>query len=75
MNRSLEVHLLTQIIPVMSERQKNHCTIKDLRTFWRILELPSINCDVDVILNWSGNCKITTSRVNSTFKMMKQIST
>ena len=30
-------------------------------TFWRTLEMPIINCEVELILTWSKNCVITKS--------------
>ena len=32
--------------------------LKDLSNFWRILEMPLINCKVDLILTWSAGCVI-----------------
>ena len=32
--------------------------LKYLSNFWRTLEIPSINCEVELILNWSENCVI-----------------
>ena len=32
--------------------------LKYLRTFWRILDVPSINCEINLILTWSANCVI-----------------
>ena len=32
--------------------------LKYLSNFWRILEMPLINCEVELILNWSANCVI-----------------
>ena len=44
--------------------------IKYLRIFWRILEMPLIDCEVNVILTWSENCVIVSTDVadqNTTF--------
>ena len=30
--------------------------LKYLSNIWRTLEMPLINCEVEVILNWSANC-------------------
>ena len=30
--------------------------LKHLSNFWRILDMPSINCEIKLILNWSKNC-------------------
>ena len=32
--------------------------LKYLSNFWRTLEMPSINCEVNLILTWSANCVI-----------------
>ena len=32
--------------------------LKYLSNFWRTLEMPLINCEVELILNWSSNCVI-----------------
>ena len=33
-------------------------SLKYLRNFWRTLEMPLINCEVELILTWSENCVI-----------------
>ena len=41
-----------------------------LSVFWRSLELPLINCEVNLILTWFANCVIVASNVanqNATF--------
>ena len=38
--------------------------------FWKTLEMPLINCEVNLILNWSENCVIISTNVanqNATF--------
>ena len=35
--------------------------IKHLSNFWRTLEMPLINCEVNLILTWSKDCVITNS--------------
>ena len=45
-------------------------SIKHLSNFWRTLEMPLINCDVNLILTWSANCVIVSTNVgnqNATF--------
>ena len=32
--------------------------LKYLSSFWRTLDMPLINCEVEPILNWSENCVI-----------------
>ena len=34
-----------------------------LSVFWRSLELPLINCEVNIILTWSANCVIVSTNV------------
>ena len=36
-----------------------------LSVFWRSLELPLINCDVNLILTWSANCVIVSTNVTN----------
>ena len=35
--------------------------LKYLSNFWRTLEMPLINCEVNLILTWSSSCVITDS--------------
>ena len=35
--------------------------LKYLSNFWRTLEMPLINCEIELILTWSKNCVITKS--------------
>ena len=35
--------------------------LKYLSKFWRTLEMPLINCEVNLILTWSKDCVITNS--------------
>ena len=44
--------------------------LKYLSNFWRTLEMPLINCEVELVLNWSANCIIISTNVanqNPTF--------
>ena len=43
--------------------------LKDLSNFWRTLELPLINCEVNLILTWSSTCVITNSTGAGTFEI------
>ena len=36
--------------------------LKYLSNFWRTLEIPLINCEINVILTWSSTCVITNSK-------------
>ena len=37
--------------------------LKCLSNFWRTLEIPLINCEVELILTWSANCVIIYTAV------------
>ena len=41
--------------------------LKYLSNFWRTLEMPLINCEVNLILTWSSTCVITNSNGAATF--------
>ena len=41
--------------------------LKYLSNFWRTLEMPIINCQVELILIWSKNCVITNSTSEGKF--------
>ena len=43
--------------------------LKCLSNFWRTLEMPLINCEVNLILTWSSTCVITDSNGAETFKI------
>ena len=43
--------------------------LKYLSNFWRTLELPLINCEVNFILTWSSTCVITNSTGAETFEI------
>ena len=34
--------------------------LKHLSNFWKVLDIPLINCEVSLTLSWSGNCVITS---------------
>ena len=40
-------------------------SLKYLSNFWRTLKMPLINCEVELILNWSANCVIIYTNVNN----------
>ena len=42
--------------------------LKYLTNFWRTLEMPLINCEVNLILTWSSTCVITNSTGVGTFE-------
>ena len=35
--------------------------LKCLSNFWRTLEIPLINCEIELILDWSANCVIIST--------------
>ena len=39
--------------------------LKYLSNFWRTLEMPLINCEIELILDWSANCIIIYTDVNN----------
>ena len=39
-------------------------SLKDLSNFWRTLEIPLINCEINLILTWSVNCVISSAVVS-----------
>ena len=44
--------------------------LKYLSNFWRTLEMPLINCEINLILKWSANCVFVSTNVanqNATF--------
>ena len=43
--------------------------VKYLSNFWRTLEVPLINCEVNLILTWSKDCVITNSTVEGKFEI------
>ena len=44
-------------------------TLKYFSNFWRTLEMPLINCEVNLILTWSKDCVITNSTGAGKFKI------
>ena len=40
--------------------------LKCISTFWRTLEMPLINCEINLNLTWSINCVISTAAANQT---------
>ena len=44
-------------------------TLKYLRNFWRTLEMPLINCEINLTLIWSAICVIvSTNNANQHLK-------
>ena len=40
-------------------------SLKYLSNFWRTLEMPLINCEINLILTWSMNCFIVNKSLNN----------
>ena len=38
---------------------------KCLSNFWRTLEMPLINCEVNVVLTWSSNCVLIATAIQN----------
>ena len=38
--------------------------LKYLSNFWRNLEMPLINCEINIILTWPANCVISNAPLN-----------
>ena len=34
-------------------------TLKHLSNFWKTLDMPLINCEINLVLTWSENCVLT----------------
>ena len=43
--------------------------LKYLSNFWRTLEMPLINCEINLILTWSSSCVVTNSTSTGTFTL------
>ena len=43
--------------------------LKYLSNFWRSLEMPLINCKIEISLKWIENCTLTTTTATATFKI------
>ena len=43
--------------------------LKHLSNFWRTLEIPLINCEVNLILTWSKDCVISSATGETKFKI------
>ena len=39
--------------------------LKYLSNFWRTLEIPLINCEVNLILTWSSNCVLIATAIQN----------
>ena len=43
--------------------------LKDITNFWRTLEIPLINCEVNLILTWSPTCLISSATGETKFRI------
>ena len=43
--------------------------LKYLSSFWRTLEMPLINCEINLIFTWSKNCVISSAARETKFKI------
>ena len=43
--------------------------LKYLSNFWRTLEMPLINCEVNLFLTWSKDCVISSATRETTFRI------
>ena len=43
--------------------------LKYLSNFWRTLEMPLINCEVNLIVAWSPTCVISSTTGETKFKL------
>ena len=43
--------------------------LKYLSNFWRTIEMPLINCEVNLILTWSENCAISSATRATKFEI------
>ena len=51
------------------EQIKKNVNLKYLSYFWRSLEMPLINCKIELSLNWYENCILSNSGTAATFKI------
>ena len=51
----------------VNDNEKDVEIMVPLKYFWRTLEMPLINCEVNLILTWSSTCVITNSNGAGTF--------
>ena len=54
---------------IKKEDVKIVVSLKYLSNFWRTLQIPLINCKVELSLRWNKNCVLSNVAGNSTFKI------
>ena len=47
--------------------------LKYLSNFWRTLEMPLINCEIELILTWSKDCVISSATGETKFAITETI--
>ena len=47
--------------------------LKYLSNFWRTLEMPLINCEIELILTWSKDCVISSATGETQFAITETI--
>ena len=51
----------------MEKNVKIMVSLKSLCNFWKTLEMPLINCGINLILTWSGTCMFSNDTKVTTF--------
>ena len=54
---------------IKKEGVKIAVPLKYLSNFWRSLEMPLINCKIELSLKWIENCILSSSEIAATFKI------
>ena len=54
---------------VMQKMLKIIVPLKYFSSFWRMLEMPLINCEVNLVLTWYKDCVITSSTGEGKFEI------
>ena len=52
----------------MEKEAKIVVPLKHLSNFWKTLDMPLINCEINLILTWSENCVLTCKGQKDKFK-------
>ena len=47
--------------------------LKNISNFWRTLEMPLNNCEINLILTWSSNCFLLNAPVNNRVPTLHQL--
>ena len=49
--------------------------LKCLSNFWKTLEMPLINCEINLILTWCTNCVIVSTKAANQITQVKEMIT